>query len=85
MRNTPYNPLDFHPEEHPGFDRELHIRRTVHVMEHALTPKQHRLVRAYYFEGKSLPAIAREMGINRVSAWRLLKRAEGRMRRYLQY
>ena len=47
--------------------------------------RKHRLVRAYYFEGKSLPAIAREMGINRVSAWRLLKRAEGRMRRYLQY
>ena len=57
----------------------------LHVIDHALTEKQRRMIRGYYFEGKSLPELAREQGINRVSAWRLFKRAEARMQKYLLY
>ena len=40
---------------------------------------------AYYFQGQNIPAIAREQGVNKSTVCRTLRRAEERLRRFLQY
>ena len=40
---------------------------------------------AYYFEDKTIAAIARELGINQSTVSRTLKRAMGNLQKYLQY
>jgi len=67
------------------FDRELQLRRTMHVLQNALTETQRATLLAHYFENKPICQIARERGVNRASVWRCLKRAEARMRLYLNY
>ncbi|MBR5429794.1 MAG: sigma-70 family RNA polymerase sigma factor [Firmicutes bacterium] len=85
MRNTHSDPAIFEPPAHLAFDRTLHMQRVLHVIDYALTPRQRAMVQGFYFRGESIPALAKQLGINRVSAWRLLKRAEARMKRYLSY
>lgn len=65
--------------------REQQIRRMKAVMQKELTQMQRETVLAYYFENKTLQEIAQERNVNKSTICRTLKRAENRLRRFLQY
>ena len=50
-----------------------------------LTPRQRQMVTMYYFQRKNIPVIAEELGINRSTVSRTLKRGRARIQRYLKY
>lgn len=64
---------------------EAQMKRVLAVIENELTEKQQEVIRAYYLEGKSIPEIADERGINKSSASRCLRRAEKKVRLCLKY
>lgn len=55
------------------------------LIREELTELQRDTILAYYFENKSVEQIARERGINKSTVSRTLKRAEARLKRFLQY
>ncbi len=65
--------------------REQLVKRMKTVIREELTQLQRDTLVAYYFEGKRLVQIAEERGINKSTACRTLKRAEDKLRRFLQY
>ena len=65
--------------------REQQIRRMKAVIREELTELQRHTLEAYYFENRTLTQIAEERGINKSTACRTLKRAEDKLRRFLQY
>ena len=65
--------------------REVQLRRLLRVMEGELTELQRQTLRLYYFEELRPAEIARIQGVHRSSALRTLRRAENRVRRFLQY
>ena len=74
--------------EFPGFrqiPREQQIRRMKLVIRQELTELQRYTVMAYYFENKTIRQIARERNVNQSTVCRTLKRAESKLRRFLQY
>ena len=80
MRNTLF--------EFPGFrqiPREQQIRRVKAVIREELTELQRYTILAYYFENKTLVQIAEERSVNKSTVCRTLKRAENKLRRFLQY
>ena len=50
-----------------------------------LTPRQQELLRMFYYDGKSVTAIARELSVNKSTVTRTLQRAQERLRRSLRY
>ena len=69
----------------PRLSREAQLKRLRRVIDAELTEKQRQAVIGYYMEGKNIPALAREYGVNKSTISRTLKRAEDRMRRCLKY
>lgn len=65
--------------------REQQIRRMKQVIQQELTELQRDTILAYYFENKSILKIAEERSINKSTVSRTLKRAEDKLRRFLQY
>ena len=65
--------------------REQQIRRMKAVIREQLTELQRYTVLAYYFENKTLVQIAEERNVNKSTVSRTLKRAEDKLRRFLQY
>ena len=65
--------------------REQQIRKRKAVIREELTELQRYTILAYYFENKTLPQIARERNVNKSTVCRTLKRAETKLRRFLQY
>lgn len=55
------------------------------VIQEELTELQRYTILAYYFENKTLPQIAEERCVNKSTISRTLKRAENKLRRFLQY
>ena len=55
------------------------------VIREELTELQRDTILAYYFENKSILQIAEERNINKSTVFRTLKRAEEKLRRFLQY
>ena len=53
--------------------------------ERELTPRQRQLVDLYYDQGMNIPQIARELGLNRSTVSRTLRRAKARLYRCLRY
>ena len=80
MKNTLFEGLFFR-----NIPREQQIRRMKAVMQKELTQMQRETVLAYYFENKTLQEIAQERNVNKSTICRTLKRAENRLRRFLQY
>lgn len=60
-------------------------KRVANVMANELTEHQRRAVVGYYLEGKTIPELAREYGVNKSTVCRTLHRGEARMRRLLRY
>lgn len=61
------------------------MQRVREVIRHELTPLQRETLLAYHIQGKTIPRIARERGVNKSTVCRILKRAEDKLRRYLKY
>lgn len=80
MRNTPY-------EGYRGIrlPREVQLRRVQAVIQEELTEKERQTLTAYYMEHKTLQQIAVEQAVNKSTVCRNLKRAEGKLRRFLRY
>ena len=67
------------------FPRQQQLERVRQVIRQELTPIQKQTLLAYYFQEMSTVQIARERGVSRSTVSRTLKRAENRLKRYLQY
>ena len=65
--------------------KESQARRIRAVMNHELTELQRQTVMAYYFYHFTIPEIARMRSVNKSTVCRTLKRAERRLKSYLQY
>lgn len=65
--------------------REQLVKRMKAVIWEELTELQRYTMVAYYFENRTLTEIAEERGINKSTVCRTLKRAEDKLRRFLQY
>ena len=55
------------------------------VIREELTELQRYTILAYYFENKTLLEIAEERCVNKSTVFRTLKRAENKLKRFLQY
>ena len=60
-------------------------KRLYRVIREELTEKQRQVLLAYYFEEKTIVAIAAELGVNKSTVCRTLHRAEDRLKRFLRY
>ena len=69
----------------PRLQRHEQLRRMRNVIEAELTPEQQRVIRAVYYEGKSQVQLAKELGVNKSTVCRTLRRARARLSRYLRY
>ncbi len=80
MKNTPY-------EGYRGIrlPREVQLKRVQAVIREELTDKERQALTAYYLEHKTLQQTAEALGVNKSTVWRNLKRAEGKLRRFLRY
>ena len=65
--------------------REVQLQRMKRVMAQELTEIQRQILALYYFENKRPAEIARIRGVHRSTVLRTLRRAENRLRRFLQY
>ena len=65
--------------------RELQLQRLRLVIQHELTELQRQTLLDYYFNGKKLHEIAEERQVTVSTAARTLKRAEDKLRRFMQY
>ena len=80
MKNTLFDGLLFRQ-----IPREEQIKRMKLVIREELTELQRYTILAYYFENKTLLQIAEERNVNKSTVCRTLKRAEDKLRRFLQY
>lgn len=69
----------------PRLPPRVQLERVLKVIENELTEKQQEIIRAYYFEDKTIPQIAAERGIQKSSVSRCLKRAEKKIMLLLKY
>lgn len=69
----------------PRLPKQVQMQRVREVIRHELTPLQRETLLAYHIQGKTIPRIARERGVNKSTVCRILKRAEDKLRRYLKY
>jgi len=80
MRSIPFEGMRFRQ-----IPREQQIKRMKAVIREELTELQRYTILAYYFENKNLVQIAEERNVNKSTVCRTLKRAENKLRRFLQY
>ena len=100
MRNTRYeSPFDTRASEWIGdltvwtrqnagdnSERLERLRRNLRqARERELTPRQRQVLDLYYDRGMTIPRIAEELGLNRSTVSRTLRRARDRLFRYLRY
>lgn len=65
--------------------KKIQQQRLHRVIREELTPLQRYTVIAYYFREQTMEQIAKERRVNKSTVSRTLKRAEDRLRRFLQY
>ena len=71
--------------EGPRLPKEVQMKRVQRVIREELTQLQREAMLAYYFQEKTIYAIARERGVQRSTVSRTLRRAENKLKRYLRY
>ena len=92
-RNTAYDLIDLgslqHWQKTIGGDNSRRLERLVHYLPIAiaeeLTPRQQQLLRMFYYDGKTVTVIARELAVNKSTVSRTLHRAQERLRKSLRY
>ena len=65
--------------------KEVQRRRVMQVIQKELTPLQRETLLAYYIEELNIVQIAQRRGVHKSTVCRTLKRAEGKLRRFLRY
>ena len=65
--------------------KKVQSERLHRVIREELTPMQRYTVIAYYFQAQSIGEIARQRQVNKSTVSRTLRRAEDKLRRFLQY
>ena len=65
--------------------REVQIKRVNRVIAEELTPVQREVLLEFYIQNRKITEIARDRGVHKSTVSRTLKRAEGKLRRYLRY
>ena len=65
--------------------KQVQLQRVQRVMEEELTELQRQTLTAYYIQEMTIPEIAAQRGVNKSTVSRTLRRAEGKLRRYLRY
>lgn len=100
MKNTRYEgPFDTRASEWIGdltvwtrqnagdsSERLDRLRRNLRrAREQELTPRQRQMLALYYNQGMNIPRIAEELGVNRSTVSRTLRRARDRLYRCLRY
>ena len=65
--------------------KDLRMRRLENVIQYVLTDLQRFILTSIYYEEKTQADLARELGVCPSSIHRALRRAESRVRHYLQY
>ena len=67
-------------------ERLERLRRNLRqARERELTPRQRQMLELYYDQGMTIPQIAGELGLNRSTVSRTLRRARERLYRCLRY
>ena len=67
-------------------ERLERLRRNLRqARERELTPRQRQMLELYYDQGMTIPQIAGELGLNRSTVSRTLRRARDRLYRFLRY
>lgn len=67
-------------------DQMERLRRNLRLArEQELTPRQKQMLDLYYDQGLNIPAIARELGVDRSTVSRTIQRAKRRLYRCLRY
>lgn len=80
MKNTPCD-----AEDRVELPPEVYRKQLHRFLQEELTQAQREVLVAYYFQELKLSEIARYRGVNKSSVWRILKRAERRIQRFLRY
>lgn len=80
MKNTLYEGY-----QGPRLTPELLQKRLSRVIDEELTPLQRETLLAYYIQQKNIPTIAAERSVAKSTVSRTLRRAEGKVRRFLRY
>lgn len=80
MKNTLYEGY-----QGPRLTPDLLQKRLSRVIEEELTPLQRETLLAYYIQQKNIPTIAAERSVAKSTVSRTLRRAEGKLRRFLRY
>lgn len=80
MKNTLYEGY-----QGPRLTPDLLQKRLSRVIEEELTPLQRETLLAYYIQQKNIPTIAAERSVAKSTVSRTLRRAEGKVRRFLRY
>ena len=93
MKNTAYDLMDLGSlqrwQKTLGGDNRERLDRLARYLPVAiaeeLTPRQQQLLHMFYYDGKSVSAIARELSVNKSTVTRTLQRAQDRLRKSLRY
>lgn len=65
--------------------KKIQQQRLHRVIREELTPLQRYTLIAYYFREQTIEQIAKERRVNKSTVSRTLRRAEDKLRRFLQY
>ena len=65
--------------------RERLLKNLRRAMREELTERQAQMIHMYFFDNKTIPQIAAELGLNRSTVSRTLKRGKARLSHTLQY
>ena len=99
MKGTRFEPFDTRASEWIGdltvwnrqnaednSERLARLRRGLRqAREQELTPRQRQMLELYFDRGMNIPQIAEELGLNRSTVSRTLRRAKDRLYRCLRY
>ena len=93
MKNTAYDLMDLVSlqqwQRASGEDNHQRLERLLRQLPVAvaeeLTPRQQQLLRMFYYDGKTVTVIARELDVNKSTVSRTLHRAQERLRKSLRY
>ncbi len=69
----------------PRLPRGVQVQRLQKVIREELTELQRQVLVGYYFQELTLEEMAQYRGVNRSTIWRTLRRAEGKIMKYIKY
>jgi RNA polymerase sigma factor (sigma-70 family) len=79
MKSIPFDPETRH------LPKEIQLQRVQRVIRQELTELQRDTLLRHYFQGQTISQIAALRGVHKSTVLRTLRRAEGKLRRYLKY